>query len=89
MCLSLRIACGEYLFQRACAVGLRSGDRACYVAIVLYVGGMVLIGAAFQEHLTVAAFIIGWGLVEIATMVNTVAICKLGCLMKCWRLTLV
>ncbi|KAI0793042.1 major facilitator superfamily domain-containing protein [Irpex lacteus] len=46
----------------------------CYVAVVLYVVGMVLMGAAFQNHLTIAAFIIGWGLVEIATMVNTVAI---------------
>ncbi|KAI0088615.1 MFS general substrate transporter [Irpex rosettiformis] len=46
----------------------------CYVAVVLYVVGMVLMGAAFQDHLTIAAFIIGWGLVEIATMVNTVAI---------------
>ena len=50
--------------------------RACYVAVVLYVVGMVLIGAAFQNHLTIAAFIIGWGLVEIATMVNTVAVCE-------------
>ena len=50
--------------------------RSCYVAVILYIVGMVLMGAAFQNHLTIAAFIIGWGLVEIATMVNTVAICK-------------
>ncbi|KAI0698164.1 MFS general substrate transporter [Cytidiella melzeri] len=46
----------------------------CYVAVTLYVVGMVLMGAAFQNHLTIAAFIIGWGLAEIATMVNTVAV---------------
>lgn len=50
--------------------------RSCYVAVALYVVGMVLMGAAFQNHLTIAAFIIGWGLVEVATMVNTVAICE-------------
>jgi general stress protein CsbA len=51
-------------------------NRSCYVAVILYVVGMVLMGAAFQKHLTIAAFIIGWGLVEIATMVNTVAVCE-------------
>ncbi|THG96852.1 hypothetical protein EW026_g5053 [Hermanssonia centrifuga] len=48
---------------------------ACYVAVVLYIIGFILIGAAFQDHLNISCFIIGWGLVEIATMVNTVAVC--------------
>ncbi|PSR73732.1 hypothetical protein PHLCEN_2v10422 [Hermanssonia centrifuga] len=47
---------------------------ACYVAVVLYIIGFILIGAAFQDHLNISCFIIGWGLVEIATMVNTVAV---------------
>ncbi|KAI0793044.1 MFS general substrate transporter [Irpex lacteus] len=46
----------------------------CYVAVALYIAGMVLMGAAFQKHLTIAALIIGWGLVEIAIMINTVAV---------------
>lgn len=50
--------------------------RACYVAIVLYVVGMVLIGVGFQHHLSIASFIIGWGMTEVATMVNTVAVCE-------------
>ena len=50
--------------------------RACYVAVALYTIGMVLLGAGFQNHLSIAAFIIGWGLVEIATIVNTTAVCE-------------
>ena len=50
--------------------------RACYVAIALYVVGMILIGVGFQHHLSIASFIIGWGMTEVATMVNTVAVCK-------------
>lgn len=51
--------------------------RACYVAVALYTCGMILLGAGFQKHLSIAAFIIGWGLVEIATLVNTTAVCEL------------
>ncbi|GJE87379.1 MFS general substrate transporter [Phanerochaete sordida] len=47
---------------------------ACYVAVALYTCGMLLLGAGLQKHLTIAAFIIGWGLVEIATMVNTTVV---------------
>ncbi|KAH9821126.1 major facilitator superfamily domain-containing protein [Melampsora americana] len=44
-----------------------------YIALPLYVGGLVLLGAAFQEKLSVAAIIFGWGLAEVATMMTTVA----------------
>ena len=37
---------------------------------------MVLLGAGFQKHLSIAAFIIGWGLVEIATILNTTVVCE-------------
>lgn len=37
---------------------------------------MILLGAGFQNHLTIAAFIIGWGLVEIATILNTTVVCE-------------
>ncbi len=50
-------------------------SRSCYVAVCLYVIGLVLIGVSFQHHLNIAVFIIGWGLAEVATMVNTVAVC--------------
>ncbi|KAJ3525684.1 hypothetical protein NM688_g8367 [Phlebia brevispora] len=46
----------------------------CYVAVAFYVVGFVLIGSAFQHHLNIGVFIIGWGLAEVATMVNTVAV---------------
>ncbi|THH26494.1 hypothetical protein EUX98_g7695 [Antrodiella citrinella] len=46
----------------------------CYVAVPLYVCGFVLIGAAFQDHLNIGAFIIGWGVNTIAIMINTVAV---------------
>lgn len=49
--------------------------RSCYVAVCLYVVGLVLIGISFQHHLNITVFIIGWGLAEVATMVNTVAVC--------------
>ncbi|EGG00294.1 uncharacterized protein MELLADRAFT_111982 [Melampsora larici-populina 98AG31] len=44
-----------------------------YIALPMYVGGLILLGAAFQEKLSVAAIVIGWGLAEVATMVTTVA----------------
>ncbi|OJT14824.1 hypothetical protein TRAPUB_8618 [Trametes pubescens] len=46
----------------------------CYVATPLYVCGFVLLGAAFQKHLSVGALVMGWGIAEVAVMVNTVAI---------------
>ncbi|KIP06311.1 hypothetical protein PHLGIDRAFT_465509 [Phlebiopsis gigantea 11061_1 CR5-6] len=46
----------------------------CYIAVPLYVCGFVVLGAALQKHLTVGALIMGWGIAEVAIMVNTVAI---------------
>lgn len=42
----------------------------------LYICGFVTLGAAFQKHLSVGAVIMGWGIAEVAVMINTVAICK-------------
>jgi hypothetical protein len=56
---------------------LKPTCRACYIAMPLYVCGFVVLGAAFQKHLSVGAIIMGWGLAEVAIMVNTVAICAL------------
>ncbi|KAF8873115.1 major facilitator superfamily domain-containing protein [Infundibulicybe gibba] len=44
----------------------------CYLSILLYLIGLVIVGAAFQKKLPVSAVIIGWGIREIAVMVNTV-----------------
>ncbi len=52
-----------------------NNNRACYLAVPLYVIGFILLGASFEKHLNVAALIIGWGLAEIAIMINTVAVC--------------
>lgn len=48
--------------------------RACYLAVPLYVCGFLVLGASFQKHLSVGALIMGWGIAELAIMINTVAI---------------
>ncbi|KAJ7429192.1 MFS general substrate transporter [Mycena latifolia] len=47
---------------------------ACYIAVPLYVCGFVVLGAALENHLHVAALIMGWGIAECAIMINTVAV---------------
>ncbi|TFK47549.1 MFS general substrate transporter [Heliocybe sulcata] len=47
---------------------------ACYVAIPLYICGFVVLGAAVQNHLSAGALVMGWGIAEVAVMVNTVAV---------------
>lgn len=46
----------------------------CYVAMVLYVVGFVLLGAAIQSKINTGALVMGWGIAEVAVMINTVAI---------------
>ena len=50
--------------------------RACYIAMPLYLCGFLVLGASFQEKLSVGALVMGWGLAEVAVMINTVAVCK-------------
>lgn len=50
--------------------------RACYLAVVLYVSGFVMLGASFQKELSIGMVIMGWGISEVAIMVNTVAVCE-------------
>ena len=40
----------------------------------LYICGFVVLGAALQKHLRVGALIMGWGIAELAVMINTVAV---------------
>jgi len=40
----------------------------------LYIVGFVVFGAAIQNHLTVGALIMGWGIAELAIMITTVAV---------------
>ncbi|PBK81144.1 MFS general substrate transporter [Armillaria gallica] len=47
---------------------------ACYIAIPLYICGFVTFGASIQKHLNTAGIIMGWGIAELATVINTVAI---------------
>lgn len=58
---------------------MSSIPRACYVGSFLYVCGLVLLGAAFQYHLGAGALVIGWGLVQVASMLNTVGVCEYLC----------
>ncbi|SJK98551.1 related to synaptic vesicle transporter SVOP and related transporters (major facilitator superfamily) [Armillaria ostoyae] len=47
---------------------------ACYIALPLYICGFVTFGASIQKHLNTAGIVMGWGIAELATMINTVAI---------------
>lgn len=51
--------------------------RTCYVGVSLYVVGLVILGAALQDHLNKAAIIIGWGAAQAGVLVTTVAVCKI------------
>ncbi|KAG6899941.1 hypothetical protein C0993_005063 [Termitomyces sp. T159_Od127] len=48
--------------------------RACYTAIPLFICGFLVLGASFQKHMGVGAIIMGWGISELAIMINTVAV---------------
>jgi hypothetical protein len=51
-----------------------TSNRACHIAIPLYICGFVTLGAAFQKHLGVGALIMGWGIAQLAIMIATVAV---------------
>ncbi|KAI9568715.1 major facilitator superfamily domain-containing protein [Boletus coccyginus] len=46
---------------------------ACYLAMPLYLCGFLTLGAGIQ-HLNIVAVVMGWGLAEVAVMINIVAI---------------
>ncbi|KAF8877199.1 major facilitator superfamily domain-containing protein [Infundibulicybe gibba] len=46
----------------------------CYVGVLLFVIGFVILGAALQNHLNIGVVIIGWGIAQISVVVNTVAV---------------
>lgn len=56
----------------------------------LYLCGFLVLGAGIQ-HLNIAAVVLGWGIAEVAVMINTVAICKCPkltgstWLLMCWK----
>jgi len=41
----------------------------------LYLCGFLALGAGIQ-HLNIAAVVMGWGIAEVAVMINVVAICR-------------
>jgi len=45
----------------------------CYIGVLLYVVGFVVLGASLQNH-NIAAVIIGWGIAQVAILVTTVAV---------------
>ena len=79
-CASVLLGCGS----DSSMAGLRT-YRACYIAIPLYICGFVVLGAALQKHDSVGAVVIGWGMAEVAIMVNTVVVCT--CLCVRWHTT--
>ncbi|KAG6864327.1 hypothetical protein C0991_010447 [Blastosporella zonata] len=46
----------------------------CYIAIPLFICGFLVLGASFQNHLSLGAIIMGWAIAELGVMVNTVAV---------------
>ena len=58
--------------------------RTCYIAMPLYICGFVGLGASFQMHLSAGALVMGWGIAEVAVMINTVAVCELSDLEMCF-----
>lgn len=40
----------------------------------LYICGFVVLGASIQKHLSTGALIMGWGIAELAVMINTTAV---------------
>ena len=57
-----------------CRILIGIMNRACYVAIPLYICGFVTLGAALQKHLGVGALVMGWGIAELSIIINTVAV---------------
>lgn len=55
--------------------------RACYIAMPLYLCGFLTLGGAFQNKLSIGAVVMGWGIAEVAVMINTVAICEFRALL--------
>jgi hypothetical protein len=50
--------------------------RSCYIGMPLYICGFLVLGAAFESHLSVAAVVMGWGISLAALIVITVSICE-------------
>ncbi len=72
--LKQRVVFGESIFLDVIPL-YRADERACYIALPLYICGFVTLGASIQNHLSTGAIIMGWGIAELAIMINTVAIC--------------
>ena len=51
------------------------GHRACYVGIPICVCGFVVLGVALKDHNSVPVLVIGWGMIVVSVMMNTVAVC--------------
>jgi len=47
---------------------------ACYLATPLFVIGFVTLGASLENHLSIGAIVMGWGITQVAVMINTVAV---------------
>lgn len=74
--------CGRFLNDRIMNITVRKNKGifeaesrlwTCYAAMPLFICGFLTLGAGIQ-HLNKAAFILGWGIAEVAVMVNTVAV---------------
>ncbi len=78
MCSSQKTVCGACESDSYKIVLTIGPHRTCYIAVPLYICGFVLLGASFQKHLSIGALVMGWGIAQVAIMINTVAICELS-----------
>ena len=58
----------------SCRILIGIMNRACHIAIPLYICGFVTLGAALQKHLGVGALVMGWGIAQLSIIINTVAV---------------
>jgi hypothetical protein len=68
------LACPVWILPKQ-ADGGPHAYRACYLGTAVYVCGFVILGAAFQMHLSIWILVVGWAISVVGTMVATVAIC--------------
>lgn len=65
---------------------------ALYVAYVVMMAGLVLVGLALEQHLQIVAVVFGWGMVSFSIMVDSVVVTayamdsypKIPCELNCW-----
>lgn len=56
--------------------GTKPLKRTCYIGIILYVVGFLILGVAIQDRLSIAVIVVGWVIAQTSVLVITVAVCE-------------